>query len=139
MSHPPTEKPPEHKCFINHAGKSGAMEPIAVLEMHKCLYEQRVILDWMVCDDDSSIKAKLKWSNEDHMKNNNTTEVPKIINSKGNTVDRPPCGGIPGHMPEPSFKADPNHRRKTLTNKLHDLALKNKTSPEERQKKLEKK
>jgi len=93
----------------------------------------------MVCDDDSSIKAKLKWSNEDCMNNNNTTEVPKIINSNGNTVERPNYGGIPGHMPEPSFKADPNHRRKILTNKLCNLAPKNKTSPEERHKQLEKK
>ena len=103
------------------------------------MYTHHVVLDWMVCDDDSSIKAKLKWSNEDYMKNNNTTEVPKIVNSKGNTVDRPNYGGIPGHMPEPSFKADPNHRRKILTNKLYELALKNKTSPEERHKALLKK
>jgi len=33
MAHPTTDKPPEHDCFINHTGKSGAMEPIAVLEM----------------------------------------------------------------------------------------------------------
>jgi len=139
MSHPPSEKPPDHNCFINHAGASGAMEPIAVLEMYIWLYNQRVMLDWMVCDDDSSIKAKLKWSNEDYMKNNNTTEVPKIVNSNGNTVNRPDYGGITRHMSEPSFKADPNHRRKILTNELYDLALKNKTSPEERHKQLQKK
>ena len=138
VSHPATEKPPPHKCFINHTGTSGAMEPIAVLHMCKWLHEQHVMLDWMVCDDDSSIKAKLKWSNQDHMKNNNTTEVPKIVNSNGNTVDGPNYGGIPGHMPEPTFKADPNHRHKILTNELYDLALKNKTSPEERQKKIDK-
>jgi len=108
MTHPTTERPPEHDCFINHKGKSGAMEPIAVLDMYKWLYNQRVILEWMVCDDDSSIKAKLKWSNEDYMTNNNATEVPKIINSNGNLVDRPTYGVVPACMPEPLFKADPN-------------------------------
>jgi len=34
MSHPPSGKPPDHDCFINHAGASGAMEPIAALEMY---------------------------------------------------------------------------------------------------------
>jgi len=42
-------------------------------------------------------------------------------------------------MPEPSFKADPNHRRTLLTNELYDLALKNKTSPEERAERIKKK
>ena len=73
MSQPPSEKPPDPDCFINHVRASGAMEPIAVLEMYIWLYNQCVILDWMVCNDDSSIKAKLKWSKEDYMKNNNTT------------------------------------------------------------------
>jgi len=82
----------------------------------------------MVCDDDSSIKAKLKWSDEDHMANNTTTEVPKIINSNGNLVDRPNHGGVPACMPEPFFKADPNHRRKILTNELCESALKNDVS-----------
>ena len=89
MSHPVTEKPPEHNCFINHKGKSGAMEAVAVLKMYKWFYDQHVMLEWLACDDDASIKAKLKWSNEDHMTNNNTTEVPKIVNSKGNLVNRP--------------------------------------------------
>ena len=139
MSHPTTEQPPQHNCFINHAGKSGAMEPIAVLAMYKCIYNQEVTLEWMACDDNSSIKAKLKWSNEDHMKNNNATEIPKVVNSNVNLVDRPNYGGIPGHVPELTFKADPNHGRKILTNELCDLALKNKTTPEEREKKIQKK
>jgi len=49
MSHPTTEKPPDHKCFINHTGKSGAMEPMAVLDMYKWLCGEQVTLDWMVC------------------------------------------------------------------------------------------
>lgn len=137
---PSNTVPPEHECFINHHGKSGAMEPLAVLEMYQWLYrEEHVIVDWLVCDDDSSIKAKLKWSNEGYMKNTNTTEIPKIVNSNGNVVDRPNHGGIPEDMPEPSFRADPNHRRKTLANELYALASLNKTTPEEHARKLEKK
>jgi len=81
MSHPTTENPPNHKCFINHAGKHGAMGPIAVLDMYKWVHKQHVVLNWIVCNDDSSIKAKLKWSNGDHMENNLTMTVPKIANS----------------------------------------------------------
>ena len=40
VAHPATEKPPEHDCFINHKGTSGAMEPMAVLDMCKWLCNQ---------------------------------------------------------------------------------------------------
>ena len=121
--------PPDHDCFKNHEGSSGSMEPIAVLEMFVSLYNERVILGTIVADDDSSIRAKLKWNNEDHMFNNNTDEYPTIINSNGNEVRRPDHGRIPRHMPEPSFVADPNHRRKTYTNCLCALLALPKTDP----------
>ena len=132
------EDPPEHKCFINHDGSSGSMEPIAVLKMYEDLYNQQVIVARFVADDDSSMKAKLKWSNEDHMLNTNTTTVPKIINSKGNLVSRPNHGGVPRHMPEPLFVADPNHRRKTLASALYALAALGKTSPKEQREQYDK-
>ena len=137
-THTVDEPPPEHKCYINHHGSSGSMEPLAVLQMYKDLYNKQVIVDRFVVDDDSSLKAKLKWSNEDHMINTNTTTVPRIINSKGNVVPRPNHGGVPRHMPEPSFVADPNHRRKTLSNGLYALAMRAKTSPEEQRKQYDK-
>ena len=129
-------EPPEHQCFVNHVGSSGSMEPVAVLNMHKRLCdEHQVIVHRFVCDDDSSIKAKLKWSNADHVTNANTTSAPKIINSKGNLVPRPDHGRVPRHMPEPNFVADPNHRRKTLVGELFALEGLPKTSPEEQLKK----
>ena len=131
--HPVTEEPPPHDCTINHEGSSGSMEPIAVLQLYEQLYAQHVIVDVIVCDDDSSIKAKLKWSNADHMTNNNTTAYPMIINSKGNLVRRPNKGGLPAHMPEPSYVADPNHRRKTLAGELYALKAKAKIRPEVRE------
>lgn len=116
------------------------MEPIAVLEMYKWLYqEHHVIVERFVCDDDSSIKAKLKWNNEDHMANTNTTEVPTIVNRNGNTVTCPDHGGVPKHMPEPSFLADPNHRRKTLASELFALKALGKTDPAKEKKKGNKK
>ena len=120
--HAADEDVPEHECVSNFDGTSGSMEPEAMLQMYKALYDQyQTIVGTIVTDDDSSIKAKMKWSNADHMKNNNTTDVPKITNRAGNVVPRPDKGGIPGYMPEPGFLADPNHRRKTLANELYAL------------------
>ena len=132
------DEPPQHECFINHDGSSGSMEPKAVLEMYEWLFNQHVIVARFVADDDSSIKAKLKWSNADHKLNHNTTIAPKIINSKGNLVTRPDHGGVPRHMPEPGFVADPNHRRKTLASVLYAFAAYGKTPPEEQKSKIKK-
>jgi len=116
------EEVPEHECVKNYDGSSGSMEPEAMLEMFKSLYDKyQTIVSTIVTDDDSSIKAKLKWSNEDHCNNNHTTDVPKITNRAGNVIPRPDKGGIPGYMPEPGFLADPNHRQKTLANELYAL------------------
>ena len=137
--HSADEAPPEHECFINHDGSSGSMEPKAILEMYEWLYCQQVIVGCFVVDDDSSIKARLKWSNTDHMWNHNTTEPPKIINGAGNLVVRPDYGCIPRHMPEPRFVADPNHRRKTLASALYALASLAKTDPASDKKKNKRK
>jgi hypothetical protein len=60
------------------------------------------------------------------MANNNTTTIPKVPISKGKNSgklqDRPDRGRLPGHVPEPAFVADPNHRRKKLTGELYLLA-----------------
>jgi len=120
--HAQDEEVPQHECVTNFEGSSGSMEPEAMLEMYKTLCDKyQTIVGTIVTDDDSSIKAKLKWSNQDHMKNNNTTEIPTITNRVGKVVPRPDKGGIPSHMPEPGFLADPNHRRKTLANELYAL------------------
>ena len=129
--HTAAEPPPQHLgCFINHTGSSGSMEPVAILQMYKDLYDKQVIVEKFVADDDSSMKAKLKWSNAVHMEKTNSTTVPKIVNSRGNLVARPDHGEVPAHMPEPSFVADPNHRTKTLSNLLYALRDLGKTSPE---------
>jgi len=62
VQHTIAEPVPEHKCVVNHVGSSGSMEALAVLAMHIRMYERHVIIETFVTDDDSSIKAKLKWS-----------------------------------------------------------------------------
>ena len=127
-THTIDEKVPAHdSCTINYAGSSQSMEPNAVLELYTKMYKERVIVSVIICDDDSSIKAKLKWSNANY-----------IINSKGNLTTRPDQGALPRHMPEPTYVADPNHRRKTLSGVLYKLKEKPKTPPEEAQAKYEK-
>jgi hypothetical protein len=75
--------------------------------------------------DDASTRSMLKWSNEDWMKNNNTTEKPTTLitkgPNKGKLQARPNKGRLPSRIPEPRFVADPNHRKKVLTGELHEL------------------
>jgi len=93
-----------------------------MLEMYKMTHNKhQMILGRIVTDDDSSIKAKLKWRNADHMTNNNTTDIPKMTNRVSNIAPRPDKGGMPGNMPEPGFLSDPNHRRNALANELYGL------------------
>jgi len=124
--HQITEQVPPHECIKNYDGSSGSIEPVAVLQMYIALYDERsVVVERIITDDDSTIKAKLKWSNQTWMTKNNSNVQPRMINSKGNEVARPDHGEIPGHMPEPSFDADPNHRKKLVGKQLWALAAKN--------------
>jgi hypothetical protein len=117
---------PFHNCSKNHKGSSKAMEPQACLEMVVDLYDNfSVVVERIVLDDDSSTRTKLKWSNEDWKKNNNMTEEPMVPKTKGkNKGDlqrRKDYGRLPGHIPEPTWLADPNHRRNVLTGELIGL------------------
>jgi hypothetical protein len=80
----------------------------------------------MICaDDDASTRSLLKWTNTDHMANNNTTEPPMVPITKGPNKGRmqvrPDRGRLPADVPEPSFVADPNHWKKVLTGELYTL------------------
>jgi hypothetical protein len=118
---------PEHQCTRNHDGSSSAMEPLACLEMVTAVYQKTNVIVASLCiDDNASTRSMLKWSNEDYMKNTNTTTIPKIPitkgPNKGKLQDRPDRGRLPSEIPEPLFVADPNHRRKVLTGELITLA-----------------
>jgi hypothetical protein len=90
------------------------------------LYELRnVIVARICCDDDASTRSLLRWSNTDHMANNNSTTIPKVAitkgPNKGKLQNRPDKGRLPAAVPEPVFVADPNHRRKCFTGELYAL------------------
>jgi hypothetical protein len=125
---------PEHECTKNHAGTSKAMEALAALTLVVDCYEQhRVIIARICIDDDASTRSKLKWSNKDWMANNNTDKIPQVEKTQGDNVGelqpRPDNGRLPGHIPEPLFVADPNHRKKVWQNVLYTL---NKKSVEDK-------
>jgi hypothetical protein len=120
---------PIHECTINHVGASKAMEPLGALSLVVDTFEKyRVVVARICIDDDASTRAKLKWSNADYMTNNNTTEIPTVPISKGPNMgdmqQRADFGRLPGHIPEPSFVADPNHRKKVWGNVLYPLMTK---------------
>ena len=87
--------------------------------------KRKIVIRRLCCDDDSSVRADCQWSNDDFMKNNNTNELPMVKKKHGKNKDqlqcRPDKGKLPGHVPEPLFVADPNHRRKGLTGELIKL------------------
>jgi hypothetical protein len=75
---------PDHKCTKNHEGTSGSMEAQACLDMVVELHDKfQCIVSRICADDDASTCSMLKWSNEDHMRNNNTTIYPTSIITKG--------------------------------------------------------
>jgi len=98
-------------------GASGGMEPIVVLHVVidvSC--SQKLIMKTLVTDDDSFIKAKLKWSNDDRMAKHGLTRIPWTINKNGNEVPRPDKEELPADTKEPNFLADPSHMKKSLKN-----------------------
>jgi len=121
---------PPHDCCKNHKGSSGAMEPDSCLELIVSLFDKcKCILNLLCCDDDSSVRADCRWSNPAFLSNNPGVPLPmvkkKVGKNKGELQERPNKGKLPGHMPEPAFVADPNHRRKQLTGELIALAKAN--------------
>jgi hypothetical protein len=126
--HGDDEPIPLHECWKNHNGTSGAMEPSGAVEVIVRAYEKyKVVIRRVCCDDDSSIRANCAWSNADYLKNYNKTElplVPKTVGiNKGEPQPRLDDGKLPSHVPEPTFVADPNHRRKGLKGELIKLDL----------------
>jgi hypothetical protein len=120
---PGIEMLPHTPCWKNHDGSSGSMEAAGILELVvNCFDKYKVIVRLLCCDDDSSIRADCQWSNADYLKNNNTDTLPqvpkKVGKYKGQMQPRPDKGKLPGHVPEPRFVADPNHRRKGFLGEL---------------------
>jgi hypothetical protein len=91
--------------------------------MYHYLYDKyKVVLRHVVTDDDSTMKARCRWSNEDFERVHGY--IPQVPISKGPNKgqlhDRPDNGLLRYPIPEPGFLADPAHRKKTFRNKLYN-------------------
>ena len=88
----------EHSCTINWIGASGAMEAGVALEMVTNLwkdYNGRLFIEYLVSDDDSSMRSHLRNVEND--------------------------GKLPIDIPEPIFLADPSHRIKTMCTPIYKM------------------
>ena len=82
------EEPPDHICPKNYEGSPKAMEADAALHLYKLLYynsDKQLTLEAIVADDDSTMRALLRWFS--------------IINKRGR---------LPTEIPEPEWLADPS-------------------------------
>jgi len=127
----PTSEVPIHSCTVNHEGSSGSMESDALLEMIITLWDEfHVRVRAVVTDDDSTMKANCKWSNEEWLAFFEldiraltigwTVPNPNKPNSKRRPIKRK-GGSLPVRIPEPVFLADPAHRKKTLKSHLYKM------------------
>ena len=94
-------EPPEHNCPRNYLGSSKGMEPDAGLTIYEELFydsHKKIALQYIVSDDDSSMRALLKHSTN-HSK-----------------------GKLKAEIPEPEWLADPSHRTKVVAKPFFALA-----------------
>jgi len=117
------EEIPEHACEINHQGSAGKMESAGLLTMYHYLYDRyKIVLGKIVTDDDSSMRARVRWSNEDYMYHHDGAK-PMVQYERGKKIGqwhvRSNTGLLRYPIPEPQFLADPAHRKKTFRNKLY--------------------
>ena len=97
--------PPQmHDCIQNYSSEASSkgMEPLAILEMAVEAPTRGFVMDWIVSDDDSVMRAHLKH------------------NKGGGTKDK---GKLPIWICEPDFMADPGHRKKVVASKFYKLAM----------------
>ena len=96
------ETPKTHLCPKNYCASSKAMEADAALTLYLDLFESSdgtIALDYIVADDDCSMRAKLRHHTSAHK-----------------------TGSLPDNIPEPSWLADPSHRCKVAVKPIFALA-----------------
>eukprot|EP00957_Ditylum_brightwellii_P207003 15351015-Ditylum_brightwellii.AAC.1 len=94
----------KHKCPRNYNGSSKAMETDAAFVLTQRLYgEKNVLVQKIVADDDSSMKAILRYS------------------CQQNGQKKKDAGQLPLLIPEPQWLADPMHRTKVVANKFFEI------------------
>jgi len=116
--------PRNHQCVINHTDSSGSMEADALVDMvHELDSKWKVHLSHICTDDDSTMRARLRWNNNDHKAKHG--DFPKVQIQKGKDKGkwrvRNDTGKLRPSVPEPLFVADPAHQKKTLRNRLYSF------------------
>jgi len=113
--------PRNHRCGINHTDSSGSMEADALVDMvHELDTKWKCHMVKICTDDDSTMRARLRWNNDDHKAFYGTFPMVEIMKGKdkGKMRLRKCTGQLKPNIQEPVFVADPAHRKKTLRNRL---------------------
>jgi len=129
------EEVPEHECVVNHQGSAGSMEAAALIDMVEFLFHKfQVSVASVITEDDSKMKAQCKWSNADFLHHHGYEPEEKrgLIVASSNDKKFPyhqlpiyrKDGLLKYPVPEPTFLADPAHRKKTFRNKLYIIKAK---------------
>ena len=114
------EEIPNHECPKNFNGTSKSMESMAAHELYTSLYtEEQVHAQWIIADDDSSMRSQLQWKIQDKLDNKLITEWPKYVSVNGKNTRVKCKGKLDINIPEPTFLADPNHRKRVLVDHMY--------------------
>jgi len=116
--------PRNHRCGINHTDSSGSMEADALVDMvHELDTKWKCHMVKICTDDDSTMRARLRWNNDDHKAFYGTFPMVEIMKGKdkGKMRLRKCTGQLKPNIQEPVFVADPAHRKKTLRNRLYSF------------------
>jgi hypothetical protein len=102
---------PPRTFLVNHIGSSGSMEATALVNMFHALADnQKCLLVPIDTDDDSKMKAALRWDNKGYEQHHG--QQPYIYGKGGNHRVRKDTGCIRYPLAEPTFLLDKVHSKK---------------------------
>jgi hypothetical protein len=110
----------EHECPKNFDGSSKAMESEAILKMTKDAINHGYTIEFIVADDDSTMKSILRYSWDELISAGKMRkeDYPRYANG-GKKKD---YGRLPLNYLLPHFLADPGHRQKCVAKPIFALA-----------------
>eukprot|EP00978_Attheya_sp_CCMP212_P010989 scaffold26814_cov35-Attheya_sp.AAC.2 len=113
---------PPHPCPKNFEGSSKSMESMACITLYTRMFkETKVHAKTIVSDDDSSMRSQVKWKIQDKIQARMIPEWPTYTDANGKKKKVACKGKLPLDIPEPSFIAYPNHRKRVFTDHLYKL------------------
>ena len=101
----------------NYEGSAKIMESAAILKMVTDGPSLGYVVDWIVSDDKSTMRAHLKHPRVDDTQQQESKKRRKTAADKDKDM-------LPSWIPEPVFKDDPTHRNKVVLAKFFDLVKK---------------